>query len=254
MSHLIEIRNLTVEISKKAILKEISLKVAPGRITAIVGGSGSGKSTLANCILGLLPGDLKATHGQIIYDDKDLLRLHQEELRLIRGKEIAMIYQEPLWALNPLMTIGQQIDEVLQIHSDFNTTQRKQKILNTLARVQLPLPAQIYDRYPHQLSGGQRQRAMIAQALVASPKLIIADEPTSHLDVTVQAKIMDLFREFKEDGMTMLLISHDLGLVSHLAQDLIVLEKGSVVESGEVSSVMKNPTHPYTKALMEAFV
>ena len=175
-------------------------------------------------------------------------------MRLMRGSKIAMIFQEPLWAFNPLMTIGQQMDEVLEIHTQWDKKERRHQILEVLAKVQLPNPQEICHRYPHQLSGGQRQRAMIAQALVTRPKLIIADEPTSNLDVTLQAKIMELFRQFKREGMTILLISHDLGMVSHLADHVVILQKGKVVEAGETAIVMKHPSHKYTQSLVEAFV
>ena len=250
---MLEIKQLTVAASDKNILTNVSFKAVQGKITAIVGGSGCGKTTIANCVMRLLPSALKVTQGQIFFNQQDLLSLEKEEMRLLRGADIAMIFQEPLWAFNPLMKIGQQMDEVLAVHTAMDKTGRRNKILDTLARVQLSNASDIFNRYPHQLSGGQRQRAMIAQALVTNPKFMIADEPTSNLDVTVQAKIMDLFREFKKEGLSMLLISHDLGLVSHLADDIVILEDGKVVESGSVDAIMNKPSHKYTKALMEAF-
>ena len=251
---MLEIKQLTVQIADKLILNNVSFKATQGKVTAVVGASGSGKTTIANCIMRILPLALKVTQGQIIFNQQDLLSLDKERMRLLRGAEISIIFQEPLWAFNPLMTIGQQIDEVLVAHTDMDQTSRKKKIIDTLQRVQLSNASDIFNRYPHQLSGGQRQRAMIAQALVTNPKLMIADEPTSNLDVTVQAKIMDLFREFKKEGLSILLISHDLGLISHLADDVVILEDGCVVESGAVHSVMNKPVHPYTKALMGAFI
>ena len=253
MKYLLEINELTISVGRKLLLNNVSLKAAHGKITALVGGSGSGKTTIANAILGLLPSSLEVLQGQILFDHKNLFLFDQEQMRLMRGAKMAMIFQEPLWAFNPLMTIGQQMDEVLEVHTSLNKDQRRHKILDVLFKVQLPSAEDIYNRYPHQLSGGQRQRAMIAQALVSDPQMIIADEPTSNLDVTSQAKIMELLRQFKNEGMTILLISHDLGMVSHLADDIVILEKGKVVEEGTVASIMKNPRHKYTQALLEAF-
>ncbi len=251
---MLEIKQLTVGVANQLILKDVTFTAAQGRITAIVGGSGSGKTTIANGIMRILSPAFKVIRGSILFNQQDLLLLDQQEMRRLRGAQIAMVFQEPLGAFNPLMTIGQQIDEVLVAHTRMDRSSRKQKILQTLQRVQLSNAQEIFDRYPHQLSGGQRQRAMIAQALVSDPKLMIADEPTSNLDVTVQAKIMDLFREFRKEGLSILLISHDLGLVSHLADDMVILENGSVVESGSVQSIKNKPVHAYTKALMGAFV
>ena len=253
MKNLLEINQLTVQVNQKLLLDRVSFNIAEGRITALVGGSGSGKTTIASAILGLLPAPLEVTQGQILFEHKNLFLFNQEQMRLIRGNKIAMVFQEPLWAFNPLMTIGQQIDEVLEIHTQEDKKERRHKILDVLSKVQLPNPGEIYNRYPHQLSGGQRQRAMMAQALVTNPQLIIADEPTSNLDVILQARIMDLFRQFKKEGMTILLISHDLGMVSHLADEVVILEQGRVVEEGFVDIIMKHPKHRYTKALMEAF-
>ncbi|MBF0489619.1 MAG: ABC transporter ATP-binding protein [Candidatus Omnitrophica bacterium] len=253
MKPLLEVNDLTIQVNQQLLLHNVSFKVVQGRITALVGGSGSGKTTIASAILGLLPPALEVTRGQILFEHKNLSLLNKEQMRLMRGSSIAMVFQEPLGAFNPLMTIGQQIDEVLEIHTKLHKDQRWHKILDVLSRVELPNPAEVYHRYPHQLSGGQRQRAMIAQAVVAHPKLIIADEPTSNLDVILQARIMDLFRRFKREGMTILLISHDLGMVSHLADDVVILDKGQVVEEGSVNAVMKHPKHTYTQRLMEAF-
>ena len=254
MKYLLEVNQLAVYAKQKVLLHNVSFKAAEGRITALVGGSGSGKTTIANAILRLLPPSLEITQGQILFEHKNILLFDNQLMRSLRGNQMAMVFQEPLGAFDPLMTIGQQMDEVLVAHTSKPKDQRRLQILDTLAKVELPSPRDVYNRYPHQLSGGQRQRAMIAQALVAGPKLIIADEPTSNLDVIVQAKIMDLFRQFKKEGMTMILISHDLGMVSHLADDLVILEKGQIVESGPVEVLMKHPQHKYTQALMEAFV
>ena len=244
MKNLLEIRNLTVKASQQSILSDVSFNVPEGKITAIVGASGSGKTTITNSILGLMPEALSITEGTILFEGKDLLKFSAESLRQVRGKDIAMIFQEPLWAFNPLMRIGQQIDEVLVTHTSMTKQQRKDQIIKILFKVQLSHVHDMFERYPHQLSGGQRQRAMIAQALVTGPKLVIADEPTSNLDVTIQAHIIELFRQLKKEGLTMLLISHDLGLVSHLADQVIMLKEGVIVP----------PDHPYTKSFREAFV
>ncbi len=254
MNNLLEVHQLTVRVQEKILLNNVSFKAVEGRITALVGGSGSGKTTIASSILRLLPDALEIEGGQVLFNNKSLFLIDEESMRILRGSQIAMVFQEPLWAFNPLMTIGEQIDEVLKIHTALPKNQRRQKVLDVLYKVELSNPAEIYDRYPHQLSGGQRQRAMIAQAVIINPKLIIADEPTSNLDVTLQAKIMDLFRQFRKEGTTILLISHDLGMVVHLADDVVILEKGKVVEEGTVDLIMKHPKHKYTKALMEAFV
>lgn len=255
MRDILQVNDLTVEIkdSARRILERVSFNVPQGRITAIVGQSGSGKSTIASAVLGLLPPALEMSAGQVLFENKNLFMFDREQLRKTRGSKIAMIFQEPLSAFDPLLTVGEQIDEVLQAHSTLNSAERRHQALNALIKAEIPNPAQVYARYPHQLSGGQRQRAMIAQAIVTTPKLIIADEPTSNLDVTLQARVMGLFRQFRQEGMSMLLISHDLGMVAHLADELVVLHEGSVVEAGPVGVVMRSPRHKYTQRLVEAF-
>ncbi len=255
MNTLLAIRNLTVQVNGTAILDDVSLDIAVGKITAIVGGSGSGKTTLGLSILRLLPPALQITNGQINFIQQDILALPENDLRKLRGRDIGFIFQEPLSALNPLFTIGRQIDEVLGAHTDLKTKARYERVMDVLKSVEIPDPVRIYNSYPHQLSGGLRQRAMIAQAIVCHPKLIIADEPTSSLDVTVQAKIMALLRKLnKEMQITVILISHDLGMVSHLAEEIAVLRQGKVVETGLVKNIMEHPRHSYTQELLEAFV
>ncbi|MBI3601393.1 MAG: ABC transporter ATP-binding protein [Candidatus Omnitrophica bacterium] len=253
MKNLLEVKHLTVQVGQKVLLDDVSFGAPEGKITALVGSSGSGKTTVANSILGLLPAALEITKGEILFEQRNLLSLNKEQMRFLRGGHIAMIFQEPLWAFDPLMTIGQQMDEVLAAHTSQGKSDRRRRVLDVLAKVQLPNPTDMADRYPHQLSGGQRQRAMMAQALVAAPALILADEPTSNLDVTLQAKIMDLFRQFKKEEMSMLLISHDWGMVAHLADEVIILQNGQVVESGSVDLIMNHPRHKYTQSLMEVF-
>ncbi len=254
MEPLVKIRGLTVRIGETQILDSISLDIAPGHIVGIVGGSGSGKTTLGLAILDLLPSVMKRTAGQIVLNGHDLTHLPPEHMRCIRGKDIGMVFQEPLSAFDPLFTIGQQLEETLAVHTQLNAAARRQRSLDVLSEVEIPDPARIYRSYPHQLSGGLRQRAMIAQAIVCRPKLIIADEPTSSLDVTIQAKIIELLRRLNhQQGMSILLISHDLGLVGHLAGSAAVFSQGTIVEEGPAASLLRNPTHPYTKTLVEAF-
>jgi ABC-type dipeptide/oligopeptide/nickel transport system ATPase component len=255
---LLKINNLKVTASgqdaKSILLNNISLEVPAKSISAIVGGSGSGKTTTGLSILRLLPAGLELEQGQIIFDQKDLLKLSQGQMRELRGQSISMVFQEPLAAFNPVMTVGSQISEVLECHTNLSSNQRQEKVLALLYSVGIKDPRTAGNSYPHQLSGGLRQRAMIAQAIALSPKLIIADEPTSNLDVSLQARIMDLFRELREKfDMTILLISHDLGMVSHLADYTTIMQQGRIVESGLTKDIIQNPKHEYTQKLMEAF-
>ena len=235
-------------------VSEVDLVLRPGRVTCLVGESGSGKSLVARAILGLLPGPRVAiAGGRILFEGEDLARAGAARLRGIRGAAIAMIFQEPMTALNPLHRIGQQIDEVLRIHTRLGRGARRARILKLLADVHLPEPAQLMRRYPHQLSGGQRQRAMIAMALALDPRLLIADEPTTALDVTTQAQILHLIRALqREHGTAVLFITHDFGVVADIADEVAVLQHGRVVERGTVAAVLGAPTHPYTKALIAA--
>ncbi len=255
---ILNIQNLTVALKadqgERAIVQNFSFKVPAKKIVALVGGSGSGKTTTGLAVLRLLAPALTVTQGKIIFEGRDLLELAPEEIRRVRGKEISMIFQEPLYAFNPLFRIGKQIEEVLVYHTDLSQRQRQERILELLNKAGIAEPKRVAESFPHQLSGGMRQRAMIAQAIAASPKLIIADEPTSNMDVTLQARIMELFRKLKSEfGMTILLITHDLGVVAHLADEVAVLSKGAVVESGNTKEVLSHPRHPFTRQLMEAF-
>ncbi len=249
---LLIIEDLTVTAAGKNIVNAASLKVPALSVTALVGGSGSGKTTMGLAILRLLPLGLVVRQGRILFDGKDVLNLSEERTRSLRGKEIGMVFQEPLYAFNPVFSIGDQIEEVLHVHSSLNAHQRRERILELLNLVGLPNPKRVAGNYPHQLSGGMRQRAMIAQAIAAGPKLIIADEPTSNLDVTLQAKIMELFRKLKDElQLSILLITHDLGMVGHMADHVAVMTEGKIVERGTTKDVLKNPQHPYTRTLME---
>ncbi len=254
MDNLLSIRNLTVTVKGTKILDDMSFDIGRSKIVGLVGGSGSGKTTAGLAILRLLADQLIIESGQIIFEGNDLLTETEQQIRQRRGAQIAMVFQEPLDAFDPLFTIGQQIDEVLSAHTDLTAAERHLRALEVLAQVQLPQPERILHSYPHQISGGQRQRAMIAQAIACSPKLLIADEPTSNLDVVAQAEIMDVFRMLRRDlGMSIILISHDLGMVAHVADEAIVLCAGKVVETGIARDIMARPTHGYTQSMVDIF-
>lgn len=254
---LVQLKNLTVTVgesgSRTVLLDGVNIEIPELSVTALVGGSGSGKTTTGLAILRLLPLALKIESGQIFFGGEDLLKVPSERIRQIRGGEISMVFQEPLNAFNPVFSIGEQIDEVLQVHTDLDRNRRQKRVLELLDLVGLPDPARMAKDYPHSLSGGMRQRAMIAQAIAGDPKLIIADEPTSNLDVTLQARIIELFQKLKDElKLSILLITHDLGMVEHMADRVAVITQGKIVESGMTSDVLSDPKHPYTRELMEA--
>jgi len=253
MNELLTIKDLTVAVGEKLLVNQASFEVSQGKIVAIAGGSGSGKTTIGLSILNLLPAALRIARGQIIFEGQDLLRLNSQELRERRGARIGMVFQEPLSAFDPLFTIGQQIDEVLAAHTSMTKQERYQQTLEVLSQVELPDPKRAFQSYPHQLSGGMRQRAMIAQAIACSPSLIIADEPTSNLDVTLQVKINAIFKVLKTKNISTLLITHDLGMINQLADEVVILRQGNVVEKGSASQVIATPIDPYTRQLVEAF-
>lgn len=254
---LLTIKNLTITVTEdgreKRLVDSVGLEVPDKSIVAIVGGSGSGKTTTGLAVLRLLSPALDLKSGEILFDGKDLLRLSQDEMRRLRGGEIGMVFQEPLNAFNPVFTVGSQIEEVLLYHADLTAAKRRSRVLDLLQMVGIPEPPRVARAYPHQLSGGMRQRAMIAQAVAGDPKLVIADEPTSNLDVTLQARIMEVFRKLKSElGLSILLITHELGVVRHLADGVTVMTAGRVVEAGPVSTVLENPTQDYTRQLINA--
>ena len=233
-------------------VNNISFSIAPGETLALVGESGCGKSMTALSLLRLLPEPGKIVDGEIFLDNRDLLRLPDIEMRRIRGNDIAMIFQEPMTSLNPVLRIGEQIAEVLRLHQGVPKQQALEQAAELLTQVGIPDPKRRLRDYPHQLSGGQRQRIMIAIALACDPKLLIADEPTTALDVTIQAQIMDLLLELRQQRqMTMLLISHDLGIVAGNADKIAVMYAGQIVEAGTVERVFANPLHPYTQGLLQ---
>lgn len=239
---------------EKKIIKSISFALRQNEITAIVGESGSGKSVSSLAIMGLLPkGISKITSGSIWFEDNDLVKVDNNAFQKIRGNEIAMIFQEPMSSLNPSMRCGKQVEEILKQHTKLSNSEIKTEVIDLFEKVKLPKPLRIFKSYPHEISGGQKQRVMIAMAIACKPKLLIADEPTTALDVTVQKDILDLLKDIQEETkMSILFISHDLSLVSELADKVLVMYKGEIVEQGDTSSIFKNPKHNYTKALIAA--
>jgi peptide/nickel transport system ATP-binding protein len=252
------IEGLTVALpswsDRKHAVSNVSLEIVRREIVCVVGESGSGKSVMGKAILGLLPKPhLSATGGRIVFEGRDVLTLPEEEIRKLRGGRIAMIFQEPMTALNPLMKVGRQIDEVLEVHTDLTPAERKQRVLQLVQDVHLPDPPRVIDSYPHQLSGGQRQRIVIAMALALEPALIIADEPTTALDVTTQAQILHLMKDLQRaHGTSLLFITHDFGVVAEIADRVAVMRHGEIVETGSADQVLRAPTADYTKALIAA--
>ena len=257
-STLLEVRDLSVAFSQggrtSLAVDRVSFSLERGRTLALVGESGSGKSVTALSVVRLL-GATSATHpsGEIFFRGKDLLKMDEPDLRAVRGKSITMVFQEPMTSLNPLHTIEKQIGEILELHGMRGQAKVREHIVELLEEVGIPDPAGRLGAYPHQLSGGQRQRVMIAMALANRPDLFIADEPTTALDVTVQAQILKLLKELQtKHGMAMLFITHDLGIVRKIADDVCVMQHGKIVEAGPVGQIFAHPQHPYTKALLAA--
>ena len=252
------VKNLKVSFaaSKKELIavRGISYQLNQGEILALVGESGCGKTVSALSILRLIqepPG--KIVSGEILFAGKDLLKLKKKELQNLRGKDIAMIFQDPMTSLNPVLTIGEQIIETLLRHTSLSRKKAREKSFRLLEQVEIPSPKQKLDQYPHQLSGGMRQRVMIAMALSCSPRILIADEPTTALDVLIQAQILSLLKKIKNDTqMSILLITHDLGVVAEVAERVMVMYAGEIVESGSVNDLFRSPLHPYTIGLMES--
>ncbi len=253
----LEVKNLTIALptggDRREAAARVSFSVDRGEIVCLVGESGSGKSVIAQAIMGLLPPALPVTGGEILLEGENIANASAERLRELRAMRMSMVFQEPMTALNPVMTCGDQIDEVLREHTQLTPEKRREKILDIVREVALPDPERIVASYPHQLSGGQRQRIMIAMALVLEPALLIADEPTTALDVTTQAQILVLIRELqKRHGTGVLFITHDFGVVADIAHRVAVLRLGELVEMGAKDEVLKRPRHDYTKMLIGA--
>lgn len=256
---LIEVKNLhTYFTTKRGLVKAvngISFSVEAGRTLGIVGESGSGKSQTAMSILQLFESNQRIHEGEIIFDGQVLSSMNEEELRKIRGNDISMIFQEPMTSLNPVFTVEKQISEVLMLHQGMDKKAAAKRSREMLEAVKIPNPDRVLKSYPHQLSGGMSQRVMIAMALACNPRVLIADEPTTALDVIIQAEILKLMNDLKKDYQTSILfITHDLGVISQMADDVIVMYGGKIVEAAPIRTIFKDAKHPYTKRLMAAFL
>jgi oligopeptide/dipeptide ABC transporter ATP-binding protein len=255
---LLEIRSLTTwfftEDGVVRAVEDVNLEILPGEIVSLVGESGCGKSVTGLSLLRLIPiPPGKILKGELLFEGRDLLGLEEKEMEKVRGNDISMIFQEPMTSLNPVFTIGDQIMEALQLHQNLDKKEARKKAIEMLDRVRIPSPEVRIDSYPHQLSGGMRQRAMIAMALSCQPKLLIADEPTTALDVTIQAQVLRLLKEIqREMGMSVMLITHDLGVVSEIADRVAVMYAGRIVESGPIEAIFSEMRHPYTRGLLES--
>ena len=244
---------VTFKSTGKEAVKGIDFFMKPGQRVGLVGESGSGKTVTAMAISGLIERYNVEIEGEILFNGKDIRKFSREEMRQIQGKEIGVVFQEPMTSLNPLMKIGPQIEETLVLHTKRNKEDRRVLAIEAMKKVGLPEPEVTYEKYPHQLSGGQRQRAMIASAMVILPRLLICDEPTTALDVRVQAQILKLLRDLSEEyGVGILLISHDLRVIRQLCDRVVVMYQGEIVEAGRTEQVFENPQHDYTKQLISA--
>ncbi|MCI8970630.1 MAG: ABC transporter ATP-binding protein [Oscillibacter sp.] len=252
---MLEIRDLHVKFHSRnrEAVAGVSLSIREGEIVGLVGESGSGKSVTAMSVAGLLPRKQCAYSGEIFLDGAELLHADRGTLRKIQGRDIGVVFQEPMSALDPLMKIGPQVEEVLRVHTKLGREERRRRAMEAMAAAELPEAETVYEKYPHQLSGGMLQRAMIAAAVIASPKLLLLDEPTTALDVTIQAQIQELLKKLnRESGVSMLFISHDLNVVRKLCGRVAVMQRGLLVEEGEAQEVFRHPRHPYTRRLIAA--
>lgn len=255
---LLTVQDLSVEFGPATnpirVVDKVSFSINPGEAVGLVGESGSGKSITSLSILRLVPDPPgRIVEGQVSFEGRDLLRLPRKKMTNIRGREIAMIFQEPMSSLNPVMAIGDQIGEVIKLHRSMDKEARRQRTLELLQLVGIPDPESRLRSYPHQFSGGMRQRVMIAMALACDPKLLIADEPTTALDVTIQAQVLELMKKIRREvNSSVLLISHDLGVIADVCDRVVVMYAGRVVEIGDIRSIFRSPKHPYTQGLLKA--
>ena len=255
--HVLEVNNLEVKFSSpKGLINavnRVSFSLKKGEILGIVGESGSGKTVSALSLLNLLPVNGKITNGEILFENQDLLLSSKKHIRQIRGNKISMIFQDPMSSLNPVLKIGKQVNESMIYHKQINPKSALKKTLNLLKKTKIPAPEEAVNNYPHQFSGGMRQRAMIAMGLSCNPSILIADEPTTALDVTVQAQIIELVNDLKQEyGMSIVWITHDLGVLASIADRVLVMYAGKIVEEASVFDIFSNPKHPYTKGLIDS--
>ena len=254
---MLEVRDLSISFrtgsGRVSVTRGLNFKIAAGERLGVVGESGCGKTVTGLSVLRLLPAGQAQIDGQILFEGQDLARLPEDRMRAVRGRDIAMIFQEPMTALDPVFSVGEQIAEAYRTHFPVSRAEARERAIAALARVGIPLPARRHDEYPHQFSGGMRQRVMIAMALICEPKLLIADEPTTALDVTVQAQITDLLRELSERaGTALMFITHDLGVVAEVCTRMLTMYAGEIVEDAPVDDVLLRPRHPYTSGLLRS--
>lgn len=247
----LSVEHLAIKAGETSLVKNISFQIQPGEIFALVGESGSGKSLTSLAIMRLLPEALDITGGQIVLNDESLFLLPEVKMQRVRGQQVAMIFQEPMTSLNPVMKVGDQVAEALKVHLKMNRQAARKKVISLFEEVGIPDPEARYDWYPHQLSGGQKQRVMIAMALACEPDLLIADEPTTALDVTIQAQVLELLKRLRDErGLAILFITHDMGVVNEMADRVAVMKQGELVEQADKAHFFANPTHPYTQKLL----
>lgn len=250
-SHVLNVENLVLEVGDNRLIDDISFQIKAGEIFALVGESGSGKSLTSLSIMRLLPEAIKVTAGHINLNQQALFELPEYQMQKVRGKQVAMIFQEPMTSLNPVMKVGEQVAEVLKLHLKMSSKQARTKVVELFEEVGIPEADARYDWYPHQLSGGQKQRVMIAMALACEPDLLIADEPTTALDVTIQAQVLDLLKKIRDErGLAILFITHDMGVVYEMADTVAVMKQGVIVEKAEKQQFFENASHPYTQKLL----
>jgi peptide/nickel transport system ATP-binding protein len=249
--NILKVKNLSLKVGTQELLKSVSFQIKRGEIFALVGESGSGKSLTSLAIMRLLPDALRVTAGDILLNGNSLFSISEFEMQKVRGRKIAMIFQEPMTALNPVMTIGEQVAEVIRLHLELSEKEIRAKVVELFEEVALPSASERYGWYPHQLSGGQKQRVMIAMALACEPELLVADEPTTALDVTIQAQVLALLKEIQSKReLSILFITHDMGVVAQMADTIAVMRYGELLEVAPRESFFENPTHPYTQALL----